>query len=113
MNDTKYDFSETLQDLDAGVFLEQLSNALQEVALGVVEYDKKGKVTLTFELKRIGDSHQVKFDHAMTFIRPTKRGDRRETVKTSTPLHVGRGGRLSIMPDSQGDLFREKPNHMT
>lgn len=101
-----YDFTETLKDLDAGVFSQQVSSAMQEVALGVVENDKKGKLTLTFDVKRIGESHQVQISHSLQFIRPTKRGDKRETVKTSTPMHVGRGGRLSFTPASQTDMFK-------
>lgn len=101
----QHDFAETLADLDAGVFMQQVSAAFQEVALGVVEYDKKGKVVMTFELKRIGESHQVAVVHSIDYLRPTKRGAKRENMKTSTVLHVGRAGKLSIMPDTQTDLF--------
>lgn len=106
MNEQQYDFSETLADLDAGVFLQQVSAAIKEVALGVVEHDKKGKVTLTFDLKRIGESHQVNLAHSIDFIRPTRRGVKRENAKTSTVMHVGRAGNLSIMPESQTDMFK-------
>lgn len=106
MTDEQYDFSETLADLDAGVFLQQIGAAIREVALGVVEHDKKGKVILTFDMKRIGESHQVNLSHTVDYLRPTRRGNKREVAKSGTVLHVGRGGKLSIMPDTQTDMFK-------
>lgn len=106
MSTEQFDITETLQDLDAGVFIQQVSAAFQEVARGVVENDKKGKVVLTFDLKRIGESHQVTVGHAIDYVSPTRRGSRRENIKTGTVLHVGRGGKLTIMPDTQSDLFK-------
>lgn len=108
MNDQLYDFTETLNDLDAGIFSQKLGAAIQKVALGVVETDKEGEVVITLKMKRIGDSHQVKCDHTLKFTAPTRRGKLIEHDKTTTPLHVGRGGRLTIMPEQQTDMFVEK-----
>lgn len=105
-NESKYDFTETLADLDAGVFSQKVSGAVQKVALGVVENDKEGEVTITLKMKRIGESHQVKVEHSVKFTAPTRRGKVSEIDKTMTPLHVGRGGRLTIMPETQGDMFK-------
>lgn len=106
MSNEQHDFAETLADLDAGVFMQLVSSAVQEVAVGVVEHDKKGKVVLTFDLKRIGESHQVTVAHGIDYVCPTRRGSKRVNSKTSTVLHVGRAGKLSIMPDTQTDLFK-------
>lgn len=103
---SNYDFaSETLPDLGAGVFVQKVSKALADVALGVVEHGRKGRVTLTLELERIGESHQVNVKHTVAFRQPTLRGTRQEDDATETPMFVGRGGRLSFVPESQGDMF--------
>lgn len=54
------DVTEFLNNLNAGVFAQQVAVALSSVAAGVVEHGKKGKVTLSFDITQIGESHQVK-----------------------------------------------------
>jgi len=49
-------FITTLDDLDAGIVTAKLSKILAEVALGVIEHSKQGKVVLTLDMKRIGES---------------------------------------------------------
>lgn len=44
------DPTEFLNSLNAGVFAQQLGRALSDVAGGVVDFSKKGKVVVTFEL---------------------------------------------------------------
>ena len=95
---------ELLGDLNAGVFAQAAEHAFAETALGVVTTGRKGKVTLTFDIARIGDSAQVTVKHRIAFVRPTTRGKRTEESTTETPLHVGKGGRLSIFPIAQGQL---------
>lgn len=102
-----FDFSETLTELDAGLFVSKLSHAIAECALGVVEHGRKGKVKIEFTLQRIGDSHQIQLQHALSYRAPTRRGSRTEEDQTSTPLHVGKGGALTIMPDTQSSLFTQ------
>lgn len=101
------DLNEFFDDLNAGVARQQLERALSDVALGVVTHGdkgKKGKVVLTFDMARIGESNQVTLTHRLEYRAPTARGKRTEDVTTQTPLHVGRNGRLSLMPDNQPDL---------
>lgn len=94
-------------ELNAGVFRQQVERALSDAALGVVTHgdkNKKGKVTLTFTMSRIGESNQVNLTHSLDYRIPTARGKRTEDVANETPLHVGRNGRLTLMPESQMDL---------
>lgn len=95
---------ELLGDLNAGVFAQQIEHAFAETALGVVSTGRKGKVVLTFDLGRIGDSSQVALKHKLQFVCPTNRGKRSEESTTETPLHVGPRGRLSLFPVAQGQL---------
>lgn len=94
-----------IEELDAGVFEEKLSRALSEVAAGVIDHNKPGKVTVTLDLKRIGDSYQVAVDHKLAFVRPTARGKVTEENSTKTPMHVGKQGRLSLFPEDQTQMF--------
>lgn len=110
MQTPTYNFADTLPDLDAGVFLEKVSSAVQAVALGAVLYGAKGKtgkVTIELTISRIGDSNQVNVDHRVTQVRPTKRGKLTEEDTTSTALYVAPGGAVSVMPHTQGKLWPE------
>lgn len=103
-----YDFIETLGELDAGVFSAKLSRAVADVALGVMtngDKGKKGKVTITLDIARIGESSQVQIAHTLAYSKPTKRGKSSEEDTTQTALYVGRGGHLSIVPHNQAQLF--------
>jgi hypothetical protein len=99
------DITALFNDLDAGVFVERLSAALRDTALGVVTTGKKGKVTITLDIERQGDSSQVLCKHQIKYARPTAKGKAMEEATTSTPLHVGTGGVLSLFPETQTELF--------
>jgi len=108
MTDTKHrdtDVPQLLDDLDGGVFQQKLARAFSDVAAGVIDQDKKGRVTLSFDFERIGTSHQVKLVHRLGYTMPTMRGKLTEEDTTETPLHVNTGGRLSLFPENQGQLF--------
>ena len=97
--------SEFVAELDGGVFEGKLSRVLSDVAAACIDTDKKGKVTLTLDMARIGSSYQVSVKHSLKFQRPTKRGSVTEEDTTSTPMHVGERGKMSLFPDKQDQLF--------
>jgi hypothetical protein len=99
------DVEEFLEELYGGVFKEKLARALSDTALSVVAHGRAGEVSLTFSLKQIGESPQVNVGHKLKFTKPTTRGKVTEEDDTSTPMHVGRGGRMSIFQEDQGQLF--------
>lgn len=72
------DPGELIANLNAGVFANQFGQALSDVAAGVVEHGKKGKVVVTLEISQIGETHQVEILHKLDFLAPTKRGSKRE-----------------------------------
>jgi len=96
------DTAEFLAELNAGVFASQIGHALSEVAAGVVDHGKAGVVTVTFNLKQIGTSHQVTVNHKLAYKVPTKRGSRTEDTTLDTPMHVGEGGKLTLFPEAPG-----------
>lgn len=102
------DVSEMFDDLDGGVFAEKLSKALSDVAAGVIDHDKAGKVTITLDMKRIGSSYQVAVNHKLAYTRPTAKGKVSEENTTQTPMHVGKGGALTLFPEGQGQMFTKK-----
>lgn len=97
-------FGELIGEFDAGVFEDKVTAALREAAQGAIAHRKKGKVTLTFDLKPIGDSNQVNVTHSLRYVKPTAKGQLTEEDATSTPMHVARSGHLSIFPDTQQSL---------
>lgn len=99
------DVPQFMHDLYGGAFEQKLGVALSAVAAGAVEHGRKGKVVVTFELSRIGESQTVNITHTVAMDAPTMRGNRTEKDKTETPMHVNRGGRLSLFPENQGQLF--------
>ncbi|SDF69022.1 hypothetical protein SAMN05216571_101228 [Onishia taeanensis] len=99
---TTTQFADLLPDMDAGVFAEKIGRALSDVAAGVVQTGKAGKVNITLDLKQIADSRQVDVAHKLSYVQPTAKGKRSEENTTKTPLYVGRGGKLSLFPENQG-----------
>jgi hypothetical protein len=97
-----------LGELDAGVFMNKIAAALNNTALGVLNNGNKGKVTLTFDFERMGNSveeKRVKIKHKLQYITPTPRGKATEEDTTETPMWVNKGGKLTILQEDQGNLF--------
>jgi hypothetical protein len=88
-------------DLDGGVFEQKIGRALSDVAAGIISTGKKGHVTIRFDMEQISESNQVAVSHKLTLKKPTRRGMASEEDTTKTPMHVGRGGKLTLMPDTQ------------
>ena len=99
MTDT--DNTSVLHDLDAGIFVSKLDKAMSQVALGVVNEERKGKIVIELKIEQIGSSNQVKMAHKFKYEQPTARGKLIEEDETITPLYVNRSGKLSLMPDTQ------------
>lgn len=100
-------FTETLEELDAGLLLSKLSKITADVALSVIQHRQKGKVVLTLDIAQIAESAQVNVTHKINFIKPTKRGDATEKDTTVTPMHVNRQGHLTVAPENQADIFKQ------
>lgn len=100
----RYKFADTMEQFDAGVFEQKVSQAIRDAALGVAthgEKGKKGKVTLEFTMSRIAETDQIMIEHKIVQSIPTARGKKGEENLTSTPVYVAGDGALSIMPARQ------------
>lgn len=103
-NNSKTDITDLLPDLNAGVFVEQINTALSDIAANVCTHGKKGELTIKFQLKQIGEGNQVSVTHSLKSIVPKSRGKVTEETATDTPLHVERGGRLTLFPTRQTSM---------
>ncbi|EOI3588446.1 hypothetical protein ACMSYV_000360 [Proteus mirabilis] len=106
--DHKTNVPDFFSELDAGVFENKVSVALNDVALGVLNNGGKGKVIIELDIERLSNSMEekrVEITHKLKFTAPTLRGKRTEDDATKTPMYVGKGGKLTIMQEDQGQLF--------
>ncbi|ARZ01349.1 hypothetical protein AXW38_10070 [Yersinia ruckeri] len=109
--DRKTNVPDFLGELDAGIFENKFSAALNAAALGVLNNGGKGKVIVEFDLSRMSNSMEEKrvmIAHKLKFTTPTPRGKSSEEDTTETPMYVGKGGKLAIMQKDQGQLFTIK-----
>ena len=102
------DIDEFINDLDGGIFGHKLSVALSQVAASSVDNDKEGEVNIKLKFKKIPGTTQVHCEHTLKFTRPTMDGKVSEEEKRTTPLHVGKYGRLSIAPENQMSFVDRK-----
>lgn len=99
------DVASFLEDLGGGTFNHMLSIALSQVAAAAIDKDKSGKVSIDFSFKRIPGTSQVHCEHTLKFTRPTESGEASEKDQRTTPLHVGKFGRLTLAPENQMSMF--------
>jgi len=107
------DVAAFLEDLDGGVFDRKLSIALSQVAAASIDNDKAGEVNIKFTFKKIPGTCQVQCEHTLKFSRPTADGKAGEEEKRTTPLHVGKYGRLSLAPENQMSFVDRKTGEIT
>lgn len=95
------DVGEFMTDLDGGQFERMLSVALSQSAAAACDKQKVAEITVKFKLKPIGGSHMVHVDHSLHFKKPTDAGETSEKAQRTTTLHVGKFGKLTLVPESQ------------
>lgn len=93
--------AEFITDLDGGNFDRKLSIALSQVAAASVDNDKAGEVSVKFVFTKIPGTTQVHCAHTLKFTKPTMDGKAGEEEKRTTPMHVGKFGRLTLAPENQ------------
>lgn len=103
--------TELLPELNAGIFQAQLEEAIKEVVTGVVATDKQGGFTLSFKLKPIKGSAQLRMQHTLKYTRPTTNGSQVTDETTDTVLFANPRGQLSVEPFNQLKFpFSKKEN---
>lgn len=102
-NDT--DLVDFLSELNAGVFKDKTQHILSQVALAVTNHGGSGKVTLEFDFKQINNSDRVNVTHKLKYSAPRRTGKFSEEDTTSTPMYVGKGGKITLFSETQNDMF--------
>lgn len=102
---TPTDVGEFFTDLDAGIFAQKLGAAISECSAAAIDKGRKAKISIELNISQIGSSHQVTVAHKLTYSRPTSKGSLKEDNATSTPMHVGTGGKVTLFPENQGQMF--------
>ena len=102
------DTSKFIQDLNAGVFADQLGRALSDVAAGCIDHGKEGQVIITLKLKQIAQTNQVNITHKLDYVQPTKRGKKREDTTLDTPMYVTPVGLQLLQTNPTDQLFRKE-----
>ena len=107
------DTKQFIGDLTGGAFADQVGVAISDVADAVIATGKKGQVKLTFDLSPNGELElgQVKVDHKLEYTAPEKFGSRKEDYKRQTPMHVNKGGEVSLFANYTAQLFDESISH--
>lgn len=100
--------TELFAELGGGAFADQLGVALSNVAESVVITGKKGQVTITLDIARIGDSRQVNIAHKLAFKEPTQKGSRSEDTTSETPVFLNAGGDVSVYAQDSHSLFAKE-----
>lgn len=99
---------EIFENMEGGQFIGRVEKAIADSALATVVRDgkaAKGKVDITLTFERIAESSQVRVIANVKFDAPTSRGRRSESYACETPMHVEKGGRLTLFPEAQ-PLFK-------
>lgn len=109
------DVNEFFDELGAGVFKSKLAAAISEAAEGVVrqgDKTKKGGFSIDFVVEPLADQgmstmSQIKITQKLKYKVPTKNGFRHEEDVTTSAFFVGKGGRVTAVPqkeDSTGQM---------
>ena len=106
------DVSQLLSELDAGKLEAQLGHALSICGGAAFDHAGEAKVTLHLTLKRQEGGSQILVASEMSYRHPTNTGTKLETCKAKTLMHVGKGGRLTFMPENQIDMFKAAAQNM-
>ena len=101
------DAPQFIADLSGGNFAQQLGIAISEVAQGVVANGKKGKVQVTIDIARIGESNQVNISHTLAYVEPTAKGKRSEDTTSETPMYLNNDGSVTIFANHTSQMFKE------
>lgn len=104
------DVDQFIDDLDGGVFKRALARGLTDAAANASTFDEKAKVVVEFVIKPTGRV-TLEVKHFLSVNLPTSNGSIVEKSETSTPMYLGKGGVMTLLPNEEsGDLFAQKGN---
>ena len=97
------DYTDVINDLNAGVTASTLTAVVCEAASRVLTNEKAAEVTLTLKLKPLkGTQNQLQVESLIKHKMPTAKGDK--SVSDETVMYVNAKGEMSIVPDTAVEL---------
>jgi hypothetical protein len=105
------DIPQFINDLDAGIIEEQLANIISEAAAAVINISEHrpkvtSKVTLDLKFSRNGNAaNQILVAATLDYKIPKMHGSASEDRTKVIPMYVNEGGRVTLFPDNQNDMF--------
>ena len=104
------DFSNTLAELDAGIFLKQTTKAIEQVTLSAIESQKVGEINIKLKIKPINDVGAVHVESSIATVEPRPKGRIRMDHVSVAPMFSNKSGNLGCAPETQEDLFNNGDN---
>ena len=103
------DTVQLLQELDGGTLIQKLDNVISQVAIGTTAFDKrKGEIILKLTTEKIGNGSQMRIAHQLKYTIPRMNGKTIEDNTTETTVYVNEGGKTSLFPENQAQMFNLK-----
>ena len=99
------DHNQFIDDIDGGVFAQQLGFAISEVASAVVDNNKPGEITIKLKLTKGIGADNVTIEHKLTSIAPLKDGRKLEDHGAKTPMYVNKKGDVSLFANHTAQIF--------
>ncbi|MCG7931932.1 MAG: hypothetical protein N0E44_18015 [Candidatus Thiodiazotropha lotti] len=105
------DIPQFISDLDAGIIEEQFSRVISDAAAAVINISEhrpkvSAKVSLDLTFNRNGNgANQVLVAAKLNYKIPKMHGSVSEDRTKVIPMYVNEGGRVTLFPDNQNDMF--------
>lgn len=102
------DHNQFIDDIDGGVFSQQLGFAISEVTSAVVDNNKPGEITIKLKLTKGIGADNVTIEHKLTSIAPLKDGRKLEDHGAKTPMFVNKHGDVSLFANHTAQIFNQE-----
>jgi hypothetical protein len=115
------DIQTTLDQFNAGMFMQQFELALAETSKAALAYARKGKpgkVNLSITILPIEegdptydeDDRRFNVEHTWSYEQPEKRGKSTRIHSTITPMYITPAGGLLLFPNEEPSEARKSPS---
>ncbi|EXB47257.1 hypothetical protein J522_1908 [Acinetobacter baumannii 146457] len=101
------DHNQFIDDIDGGVFAQQLGYAISEVASAAVDNNGKGEINVKIKFSKGVGANSVTIEHKLTSNTPLPDGNKIENHGAKTSMHVNKDGDVSLFANHTKQLFEE------
>ena len=101
------DHNQFIDDINGGVFAQQLGLAISKVASAVVDNEKKGEINIKLKLSKGVGKNSLTIEHKLTSIAPLEDGRKAEDHEGKTSMYVNKDGDVTLFANHTKQLFEE------